>query len=77
VFAALDLVRFGEWFIAWVEELRDNDPDIVAIDGHSGSRDKRKARNPLHLVSAWATRQRIVLGQQARRPTRQRRSRCC
>jgi predicted transposase YbfD/YdcC len=67
VFAALDPDLFGECFLAWVEELRDNAPDIVAIDGKTtrGSRDKRKARNPLHLVSAWATRQRIVLGQQA------------
>lgn len=67
VFAALDPVLFGECFLAWVEELRDNAPDIVAIDGKTtrGSRDRRKARNPLHLVSAWATRQRIVLGQQA------------
>jgi len=29
------------------------------------SHDRRKGHNPLHLVSAWAARQRIVLGQQA------------
>jgi predicted transposase YbfD/YdcC len=29
------------------------------------SHDRRKGRNPLHLVSAWASRQQIVLGQQA------------
>jgi hypothetical protein len=41
-------------------------PDI-AVDGKTSRRshDRRKGRNPLHLVSAWAARQRIVLGQQA------------
>ena len=43
------------------------DADIIAIDGKTSRRshDRRKGRNPLHLVSAWAARQRIVLGQQA------------
>jgi DDE_Tnp_1-associated/Transposase DDE domain len=67
VFAALDPELFKACFLAWVEDLRDDDPDIVAIDGKTSrcSRDRRKGRNPLHLVSAWAARQRIVLGQQA------------
>jgi DDE_Tnp_1-associated len=44
-----------------------DDPDIIAIDGKTSRRshDRRKGRNPLHLVSAWAARQRIVLAQQA------------
>ena len=33
--------------------------------GTREQRDRRKGRNPLHLVSAWAARQRIGLGQQA------------
>jgi hypothetical protein len=47
--------------------LGDADSDIIAIDGKTSRRshDRRKGRNPLHLVSAWAARQRIVLGQQA------------
>ena len=63
-------------FLAWINGLRDacpwalvprDDPDIIAIDGKTSRRshDRRKGRNPLHLVSAWAARQRIVLGQQA------------
>jgi hypothetical protein len=42
-------------------------PDIIAIDGKTPRRshNKRKGRNPFHLVSAWAARQRIVVGQQA------------
>jgi predicted transposase YbfD/YdcC len=67
VFAALDPELFKSCFLAWVSELRDDDPEIIAIDGKTSrrSRDRRKGRNPLHLVSAWAARQRIVLGQQA------------
>ncbi len=67
VFAALDPDLFRACFLAWIEDLRDDAPDVVAIDGKTtrGSRDGRKGCNPLHLVSAWATRQRLVLGQQA------------
>lgn len=52
---------------AWVDELRNADADIVAIDGKTSRRshDRSKGRNPLHLVSAWASRQRLVLGRQA------------
>ncbi|PRD40333.1 ISAs1 family transposase, partial [Phyllobacterium phragmitis] len=44
-----------------------DDPDIVAIDGKTSRRAHNRSRgqNPLHLVSAWAARQRLVLGQQA------------
>ncbi len=67
VFAALDPELFKVCFLAWVSGLRDTDADIIAIDGKTSRRshDRRKGRNPLHLVSAWAARQRIVLGQQA------------
>jgi predicted transposase YbfD/YdcC len=67
VFAALDPALFRSCFLAWVSGLRDDDPEIIAIDGKTSRRshDRRKGRNPLHLVSAWAARQRIVLGQQA------------
>jgi hypothetical protein len=67
VFAALDPELFKACFLAWINGLRDGDPDIIAVDGKTARRshDRRKGRNPLHLVSAWAARQRIVLGQQA------------
>lgn len=67
VFAALDPELFKSCFLAWVDGLRDSDPEVIAIDGKTSRRshDRGKGRNPLHLVSAWATRQRIVLGQQA------------
>ena len=54
-------------FLTWVEDLRDGAPEIIAIDGKTSRRshDRGKGRKPLHMVSAWATRQRIVLGQEA------------
>ena len=64
---------FSEMFAAWVEGLRadapdvapDIAPDVVAIDGKT-SRRAHDGKNPaLHVVSAWAARQRLVLGQEA------------
>jgi predicted transposase YbfD/YdcC len=67
VINALDPDLFKTCFIGWVETLRDSDPEIIAIDGKTSRRShaRAKGREPLHLVSAWATRQRLVLGQQA------------
>ena len=67
VFAAVDPDLFKTCFLAWVEDLRDGAPEIIAIDGKTSRRshDRGKGRKPLHMVSAWATTQRIVLGQQA------------
>jgi predicted transposase YbfD/YdcC len=64
---ALDADLFKACFAGWVEALRDDAPDIVAIDGKTSRRAhaRGKGREPLHLVSAWATRQRLVLGQEA------------
>ena len=65
---------FGQAFTAWVEGLREDIPDIaapevvapevVAIDGKTSRRARRGDGPALHMVSAWATRQRLVLGQE-------------
>lgn len=65
VMNALPAGLFGECFTAWVEGLREAEPDIVAIDGKTSRRARRGETHVLHLVSAWASRQRLVLGQQA------------
>ena len=67
VFAAIDAELFKACFYAWVKEVRDGLPDLIAIDGKTSRRshDRGKGRKPLHLVSAWAAGQRIVVGQQA------------
>ena len=64
---------FAECFTAWVEGLRElalassTAPEVVAIDGKTSRRthDGPCKRGPLHLVYAWASNQRLVLGQQA------------
>jgi len=67
VIAALDPELFEACFRAWVEDLRETEPDLVAIDGKTSRRTHARCegRGPLHLVSAWAARQRLVLGQEA------------
>ena len=70
---AIDGTLFAECFSNWVEGLREpapastTAPEIVAIDGKTSRRthDRSKDRGPLHLVSAWASSQRLVLAQQA------------
>lgn len=67
VINALDAELFRNCFVTWVESLRDGDPEVIAIDGKTSRRShaRAKGREPLHLVSAWAARQRLVLGQEA------------
>lgn len=67
VMAAVDPALFKACFMSWVEGLREAQPDLIAIDGKTSRRThaRCKGRDPLHLVSAWANRQRLVLGQEA------------
>lgn len=70
---ALDGALFAQCFTAWVEGLHDPAlastaaPEVVAIDGKTSRRthDRGRDRGPLHMMSAWASNQRLVLGQQA------------
>jgi predicted transposase YbfD/YdcC len=67
VINALDPELFKRCFVTWVDGLRTDQPEFVAIDGKTSRRchAKAKGRDPLHLVSAWASHQRLVLGQEA------------
>ena len=72
VIRALDPDLFKNCFASWVEGLRTSEPDmltpdVIAIDGKTSRRThaRETGREPLHLVSAWASRQRLVLGQEA------------
>jgi predicted transposase YbfD/YdcC len=68
VFARLDpaalLGCVQDWLTAFCAAV---DPEMIAIDGKAlrHSFDTAAGRNPLHLVSAWATQARLVLGQVA------------
>lgn len=65
VMNALPAKLFSECFSAWVAGFSEAEPDIVAIDGKTSRRAHARDASPLHLVSAWASRQRLVLGQEA------------
>ena len=58
---------FSAVFAAWVRETWPDRPDFIAIDGKTSRRSHDRAENkgPLHLVSAFATTSRLVLGQEA------------
>lgn len=58
---------FSACFRAWVADCWPGRPDLVAIDGKTSRRshDRKAGKAPLHLVSAFATNARLVLGQTA------------
>lgn len=65
ILAMLDAEQFQRCFVAWVAALTGNPEGVVAIDGKTVRRSgqKRKGQVPIHIVSAFAARQRLVLGQ--------------
>src|SRR5436190_12190234 len=66
VFALLDSTTFEACFLRWIKSLSiDVKNEIISIDGKSlrGSHDKKKMVKMLHVVSAWASENRMVLGQ--------------
>jgi predicted transposase YbfD/YdcC len=67
VFARIDPQQFQHSFLTWVQALQRVRADMIAIDGktHRGSHDRANGKAALHLVSAWAAANRLVLGQVA------------
>ena len=66
VFARLDSNEFKKCFISWVESIRTlTDGEVIAIDGKTlrRSHNRRAGAGAIHLVSAWARRNRLTLGQ--------------
>ena len=65
IFATLDAQAFQRCFVAWVAALTKTPADIIAIDGKTLRRSyqKKGSKQPIHMVSAFAARQRLVLGQ--------------
>jgi predicted transposase YbfD/YdcC len=67
ILATLDAESFQQCFVSWVAAITGQPAEVIAIDGKTSRRtvDKKGARTPLHMVSAFAARQRLVLGQRA------------
>ena len=63
ILATLDAEQFQRCFVAWVAALTGVSADVIAIDGKTSRRSKRGSKEAIHMVSAFAARQRLVLGQ--------------
>lgn len=66
ILASLNAEQFQRCFVAWVAAQTGTAAQVIAIDGktlrRSGSK-KKDGKAPVHIVSAFAARQRLVLGQ--------------
>ena len=66
VFAVLSPQALQACFLSWIQAVAQvTQGQVVAIDGKTLRRsyDQRSAKAAIHMVSAWATHNRVVLGQ--------------
>ena len=66
IFSILAPKEFEKCFNSWLKSLNiDLKKEIIALDGKTvrGSGNKRQQEPPLHLVSAWAAKNRLMLAQ--------------
>jgi len=66
VFARLNPEGFQRCFLAWAEALQEGTQGkLVALDGKTlrRSHDQARGKSALHLLSAWASENHLVLGQ--------------
>jgi predicted transposase YbfD/YdcC len=66
VFKLLDPEQFQRCFIQWVQAVNEvAEGQVVPIDGKKlrRSHDKTLGKNAIHMVSAWASENHVVLGQ--------------
>jgi predicted transposase YbfD/YdcC len=68
IIAALNPRHLHQAFREWIDTIREKISDeVIAIDGKTarGSQDKANGKRPLHVVSAWANENQLILGQLA------------
>ena len=66
VFSLIDPGEFAKSFVSWIHSAFPmGDSDIIAIDGKTARRshDRANGKPAIHMVSAWAVRHRLILGQ--------------
>jgi predicted transposase YbfD/YdcC len=66
VFGLIDPEEFRKSFLSWVNEITELvHGEVIAVDGKTARRSHSDGKHPLHVVSAWATQNCLVLGQLA------------
>ena len=66
VFALLEPTQLQECFVSWVKSIAELSlGEVISIDGKSArhSYDKGAGKGAIHMVSAWASENQLVLGQ--------------
>jgi hypothetical protein len=65
VLMRLPVNQLQQAFIDWVNTVRQHIPEVIAIDGKTSRRthNKKQGIPALHMVSAWGSTNRLVLGQ--------------
>ena len=66
IFSLIDPQNFQECFVSWMKSVANlTDGEVIAIDGKSlkHSYDKKFGNRAINMVSAWATSNKLVLGQ--------------
>jgi predicted transposase YbfD/YdcC len=65
ILAKLDPAAFQRCFTAWTAAMTNQKAEVIAIDGKTVRRSyqKKGAQEPIHVISAFAAGQRMVLGQ--------------
>ncbi len=67
VFSLINPGKFEQLFVQWVQSLRDTkiSREVIAVDGKTmrGSKESYHDQLAIHIVSAWANSNQLVLGQ--------------
>lgn len=66
VFSSIDSKQFTECFINWISSIAEiSEGEVIAIDGKRlrGSYDHSKGKSAIHMLSAFASANRLCLGQ--------------
>jgi hypothetical protein len=66
LFSRLSIEEFSKCFLSWISSLiKIKNGDIITIDGKTlrRSHDKNNSKTAIHIVSAWSSKNQVVLGQ--------------
>jgi len=64
VFQRINPASFQSCFINWVAGLQKEIREIIAVDGKTLRGSFDEGQSAIHMVSAWASKQRLILGQE-------------